>query len=288
MTRQLSPLLFVAPLGLCISVVVVGPAIATVVFSFTDWNGLSSPNWVGLDNYTALIQDEDFLSTLQHNLFYIGFFVTVPVAMALVGAFMLSRIRRLQLFFRTAYFLPYIFASVVNGAIWQFLLSPDLGLAQQLGQFGIHALDDVYFLGDESLSLASVAFVDNWQWWGFLLVLFMAAMQSVDTHLYEAARVDGAGPWQEFRHITLPSIQPTIALVLVVTVIWSFLAFDYAFVLTSGGPAGSSMLMSILLNRHAFVLNEAGYAAAMGIVMTGLTVGVIGVYAILRRRGWEI
>src|SRR5690606_1828204 len=180
--------------------------------------------------------------------YYAGFMLVVPIVLALGGAFLLSQVRRFRLLLRTLYFIPYIVASVVNASIWKYILAPETGLAAMLNGVGIHWLDDVYFLGDTDLALTSVAFVDTWHWWGFLVVIFLAAMQDVDSALYESARLDGANRLQEFWHVTLPAIRPTFVFVVVLTIIWSFLAFDYAYVLTRGGPADASMLVSILLN----------------------------------------
>lgn len=280
--------LFLLPLALVNVFVVLGPAIATMYYSLTDWNGLSSPTFIGFANYVELVHDTRFLNAVGHNLYYACFMLVVPITLALTGAYMLSKVRRFRLLFRTVYFVPYIVLSVVNASIWKYLLSPETGIAAGLNQIGIHWLDDVYFLGDQALVLTSVAFVDNWHWWGFLVVVFLAAMQDVDPTLYESARLDGATNAQEFWHVTLPAIRPTFVFVVVLTIIWSFLAFDYAFVLTRGGPADASMLVSILLNANAFSFQRAGYASAMGVAMTGFTVVVIMGYSWLRKRGWEI
>ena len=280
--------LFLLPFIALNVLVVLGPAAATVYYAFTDWNGLSRPHFTGLDNFRTLMHDAEFWTALQHNLFYIAFMLVVPISMALFGSFMLARVTRFRLLFRTLYFIPFVVASVVNGSIWKYLLSPEVGVSAQLDKLGIHVLDNVFFLGDTRLALPSVAFVDNWQWWGFLVVIFLAAMQDVSPSLYESARLDGASRWQEFRYITLPSIRPTLIFVVMLSIIWSFLAFDYAYVLTGGGPADSSILMSILVNRNAFQLNQAGYASAMGLVMTCFTVTVIAGFTFLRRRGLDV
>lgn len=280
--------LFLAPLAAVNIAVVLGPAIATLGYSFTDWDGLSGADFIGLANYLELASDGRFLGAVAHNLYYAGFMLVVPIVLALGGAFLLSQVRRFRLLLRTLYFIPYIVASVVNASIWKYILAPETGLAAMLNGVGIHWLDDVYFLGDTDLALTSVAFVDTWHWWGFLVVIFLAAMQDVDSALYESARLDGANRLQEFWHVTLPAIRPTFVFVVVLTIIWSFLAFDYAYVLTRGGPADASMLVSILLNANAFSFQRAGYASAMGVAMTGFTVLVLLVYSWLRRRGWEI
>ena len=276
------------PLVVVNLLVIVGPAAATVWYAFTDWSGIGAARFVGLANFRELLGDADFHQAASHYLVWTLFFLTVPIGMGLLGAFLLSRIRRFQVLFRIAYFIPYVIASVVNGAIWQNLLDPVLGVGAQLDKLGVPLLRDVNFLGNPSLALPAVAFVDNWHWWGFLVVLFPAAMGSVDRSLYEAARVDGASTWREFWHITLPGIRATLLFVALMTIIWSLLAFDYVYILTQGGPAGATELISTLLYKQAFTLNEAGYAAAMGVGMTSVVLVVVGAFLWLRRRGWEV
>jgi raffinose/stachyose/melibiose transport system permease protein len=153
---------------------------------------------------------------------------------------------------------------------------------------GVPFLDGVAFLGNKTLALPSVAFVDNWHFWGFLVVLFLSAMQSVDTELYEAARVDGASRWQEFRYVTLPGIRPTLVFVMLMVIVWSLLVFDYIWILTQGGPAGATEVVATILYKNAFARFDAGYAAAMGITMSFLSGFVVLGFFALRRRGWEI
>jgi raffinose/stachyose/melibiose transport system permease protein len=136
--------------------------------------------------------------------------------------------------------------------------------------------------------MPTVAFVDNWHWWGFLMVLFLAAMQNIPHELYEAARIDGASRWQEFWHITLPGIRPTLTFMILMSAIWSFLVFDYIWILTQGGPAGASEVLGTLVVKNAFYRFEAGYAAAIGLTMSALAGVMISIFLVLRRRGWEI
>jgi raffinose/stachyose/melibiose transport system permease protein len=268
--NRLIALLFILP-ALAINLLVIGgPGISNLYYAFTNWDGFSAPQFTGLDNLNRLVRDADFWNAIGHNFVYMLIFLTVPLVMGLTGAFMLSRIRRGAVLFRVIFFIPYLIASVVNAQVWKNLLDPTSGLAAQLDKIGIHWLDNVYFFGDSSLSLFSVAFVDNWTFWGFLVVLFLAAMQGVDASQFEAARIDGANAWQEFWHITLPGIRPTLTFVLIVISLWSLLAFDYAYVLTGGGPAGSSDLVSLLVNRTAFQSQEAGYAAFIALAMSVL------------------
>ncbi|MDM4762035.1 sugar ABC transporter permease [Galbitalea sp. SE-J8] len=277
-------MLFVAPALLVNLLVIAGPGVSSIVYAFTDWNGISAPRFIGVDNFVRLAGDDRFWNALTHNAIYLVVFLTVPLGMGLAGAFMLSRIRRGAALFRVLFFLPYIMVSVVNAQIWKNLLDPNTGVAAGLHRIGIDWLDDVYFLGDPALSLGSVMFVDNWHFWGFLVVLFLAAMGGIDGNLYEAARIDGANALQEFRHVTLPGIRPTIIFALTMIALGSLLAFDYGFILTGGGPAGSSDLAALLINRTAFQSLEAGYGSAMAITLSGLSGILLIVFAVLRRR----
>ena len=170
-------------------------------------------------------------------------------------------------------------ASVVNASIWRSILDPDSGLGHLL---------NLNPLGDPNLALWSVEFVNNWAWWGFLVVVFLAAMQGVDPKLYEAAAIDGAGATRQFFAVTLPGIRPTFAFLGLMTIIWSFLAFDYVYILTQGGPAGSTDLLSTVLYRDAFANLQGGYACAIGVVMALISGVVVGTYLVVRRaRRWE-
>jgi raffinose/stachyose/melibiose transport system permease protein len=271
---------FMLPLIVINVLVVLGPSVFALYYSFTEWSGIGTARWVGLANFAELAGDSEFHAALWHNILWTAFFLVVPMAMGLFGAFALTRIRRFRLLFRVVYFVPYIVASVVTAAIWQNLLSPDVGLGKVAG---------LNFFGSTTLALPTVAFVNNWAWWGFLVVVFLAAMQGVDPHLYEAAALDGAGPFRQFWSVTLPSIRPTFMFLGLMTIIWSFLSFDYVYVLTQGGPAGTTDVLSTLLYREAFASLRAGYASAIGVVMALISGVVVGVYLVMRsRKAWVI
>ncbi|MHA6630255.1 carbohydrate ABC transporter permease [Pseudonocardia sichuanensis] len=271
---------FMLPLILTNVLVVLGPSLSALYYSFTDWSGIGEARFIGLDNYIELVGDPEFLNAFWHNIVWTVFFLVVPMVMGLFGAFALTRIRRFRLLFRVAYFVPYIVASVVTAAVWENLLSSDVGIGEVLG---------INFLGNIDLALPTVAFVNNWAWWGFLVVIFLAAMQGVNPSLYEAAALDGAGPFRQFWSITLPSIRPTFMFLGLMTIIWSFLSFDYVYILTQGGPAGATDVLSTLLYREAFASLRAGYASAIGIVMGLISAVVVAAYLIIRKRkDWAI
>jgi raffinose/stachyose/melibiose transport system permease protein len=280
--------LFLAPFMLVNLVVIAGPAAATVYYSFTDWSGIGPARFIGLENYRELLSDPEFHTALIHNVAYTVIFLTVPIAMGLFGAFLLSRITRFAMVFRVLYFIPYVVASVVNASIWENLLDPYRGLGPELAKIGIPFLDGVSFFGNPDLALSSIAFVDTWHWWGFVAVLFLAAMSAIDRALYDAAKMDGATTWQLFRNVTLPGIRPTFVFIVLMTIIWSFLAFEYIFIITQGGPAGSSEVVSTYMYKQAFVFFHAGYASAAALGMVFVSLAVVGVFFVLRRLGWEI
>jgi raffinose/stachyose/melibiose transport system permease protein len=177
--------------------------------------------------------------------------------------------------------------SVITVSIWGNLLSPRRGLGAQLGKLGFESFNRAY-LGNPDTALLTIAFVDNWHFWVFLVVLFLAAMQGIATDLYDAAKIDGANRWQEFIHVTIPGIRPTLVFMFMMVAIWSFLVFDYVWLFTQGGPAGSSEVLGTMLYKEAFGRFEAGYASAIGLTISFFAAVILGIVAILRRRGVEI
>jgi raffinose/stachyose/melibiose transport system permease protein len=286
--KKIVPWLFVLPILLLHMLIAVGPSMAAVYYSLTKWSGIGAAEFIGLENFRhMLFEDADFKRAFLHNLVWLGLFLTIPILLALAAASLLAPIKRGGMLFRAILFIPYIVPSVVTASIWRNLLHPTLGIGGQLAKAGLPGFD-IAFLGQSSTALFAVAFVDNWHWWGFLMVLFLAAMQNIPPYLYEAARIDGATRWQEFRHITIPGIRPTLTFMILMTAIWSFLVFDYIWILTQGGPAGGSEVMGTLVYKNAFNRFEAGYASALGLTMSCFAGIMIAIFAVLRRRGWEI
>jgi raffinose/stachyose/melibiose transport system permease protein len=278
---------FVIPILLLNLIVIIIPSIFSIYIAFTDWSGYGDPVFSGLKNFQALFADRVFFKALGNNLIWTAIFLTVPIVMGLTGAYLLAGIKRGQIFYRLVFFIPYVISSVVNTQIWRFLLNPRSGIGAWLAQRGI-PIFDFAILGNRETALYGVAFVDNWHFWGFLVVIYLAAMAAVDTELYEVARLDGASRFQQFRFITLPSIRPTLVFTILMIIIWSSLTFDYIYILTQGGPAHASEVMSTYLYDQAFARFEVGYSAAVGVMMTIWVMITVGIFVILRKRGWEI
>jgi raffinose/stachyose/melibiose transport system permease protein len=286
--KKVLPWLFILPILVIHLVVVIGPSLAAVYYSLTDWSGIGAAEFVGLKNFRELIfEDMNYRRALGNNILWLGFFVTIPFGLALLAASLLASVRRGSMLYRTILFIPYILPSVITASIWRNLMSPSQGIGAELAKAGLPGLDYA-LLGNPQTALWAVAFTDNWHFWGFLMVLFLAAMQNISPDLYDAARIDGANRWQEFRFVTIPGIRPTLIFMLMMVAVWSFLAFEYIFILTQGGPARSSEVLAMYLYKQAFNRFEAGYAAAIGLTMSIFAGMVIGLFALLRRRGWEI
>ncbi len=259
-------MLFVLPALLINVAIILVPALLTVAMAFVTWDGTGAPSWAGLDNFRAVFADPVFLEALANNCKWTLIFLTIPIALGLLAASLLLAIRTGRTMLQVIFFLPVVIATVIIGRVWQGMIyNPSSGLFGWLRTHGITIADPLALPG---WSLYGVATVDLWHWWGFLAVIFFAAMRQVDAAQIEAARLDGAGLVALMRHILLPAIRPTILLMMIMTVIWSFLVFDFVYVLTQGGPAYSSEVLSTLSYRHAFYDFALGPAAVVALVIS--------------------
>jgi len=267
-------MLFLLPTLAINVVIILIPAIFTVAMAFVDWDGVGTPTYVGLDNFRAIFADPVFFTALLNNIKWTLIFLTIPIAIGLLASSLLLMARRGRTFFQVVYFLPVTIATVVVARVWQGMIyNPESGLVGWLKLHGVVLSDP---LAAPPAALYAVASVDLWHWWGFLAVIFYAALRQVDTAQIDAALLDGANFVQLVRYVLLPAIRPTIALMMIMTVIWSFLAFDFVYVLTQGGPAYSSEVLSTLSYRYAFYNYTIGPAAAVALVISffGLTATV--------------
>ena len=263
--------LFVIPtLVINVSVILL-PALLTVVLAFYRWDGISDPAFVGFGNFEKLWGDRIFWKALKNNAIWTVLFLTFPIIIGLVAASLLLIARRGRTFFQVVYFLPMIIATVITARIWQGMIyNPQSGIVALLDRYGFELNDP---LSKTSTALYGVAAADLWHWWGFMAVIFFAAMRQVPREQIESARIEGANYFQLMRWVMIPAILPTIALMMVMTVIWSFLVFDFIFIMTQGGPAFNSEVLSTMAYRKAFYELEVGYAAATALVISlfGLT-----------------
>ncbi|WP_166348280.1 carbohydrate ABC transporter permease [Phytoactinopolyspora limicola] len=247
------------------------PLVRSATFSFYEWDGLGSSTWVGLANYTAVFSDPTLRGAFFHALVLIVFYAVIPVSLGLLLAATMMRARRMRGLglFRVLIFLPQVVPMVVVAIAWRQIYGPEGPLNSLLRGVGLDGLARPW-LGDYTWALPSVGLVGTWVGTGLCFVLFLAGMAKIQRELYEAARLDGAGPLREFFTITLPSVRGELAVALTLTVIAALKTFDLVYVMTSGGPGNRTAVPSYEVYRHAFLIGEVGTAAALALVLTAI------------------
>lgn len=259
--------LFVLPAVLLYFTFKLAPMIGGLYVALLDWNGLDPARFVGLDNFGRMIDDNVIGMALSHNVQYAFGTVTGKIALSLVLALLINQGLRGRGFYRTALFMPVVMSFVVVGILWTWLLDTQFGLVNSLLRglgLGALAMD---WLGDTKTALGSLIGVDVWKWYGFHMVIFLAGLQSIPAHLYEAARIDGASRWRQFTSITLPLLQPVMLVNVTTSLMGAFNAFDIPYVMTEGGPANSTIVMALHVYVRGFKFYRFGYAAAMSYVL---------------------
>jgi multiple sugar transport system permease protein len=245
------------------------PALYSLYLSLFEWNGLSpTREFVGLANYARLLASGEFWNSLRVTLLYAGGVTLLALALGLGVAVLLNQPIRGQTLYRVLYFLPVITPTVASGVVWKYLFDPIQGVVNRsLGGVGITGPS---WLSDPSWALAAVVVVGVWKRVGFNMVVYLAALQGIPKTYYEAAQLDGAGPGQQFRHITLPLLAPTTFFLVVTALIDAFQVFDLVYVMTSGGPLGGTDVLGYYLYRQGFRYSELGFASAVAYVMFAL------------------
>jgi ABC-type sugar transport system permease subunit len=258
--------LLVAPAMLLTGLFFFVPMVLSLYWSFNSYNGLQPPQWVGGSNYADLAGDPSFRHAVKNSVVFTVVTMLIGPALGLVSALLLNRRIWARSFFRSVFFLPVTLSLVVVGTMWKILLAENGLINQALGLVGISGRA---WLDDPSTSLAAVSLASIWQGFGFETVIFLAALQTISADLYEAARMDGAGPFQSFKAVTLPSLRPTVFFVYVVGVIGALQAFDQMYVMTGGGPLGSTTTVVFYLVQRfqAFDLGHASAAAYLLVIV---------------------
>ena len=274
--------LFALPALLVNVCIILIPALLTLAAAFFFWDGVGTPVWAGLANFQSLSDDPVFWSALTNNFIWTAIFLIIPMCLALVMAAALMMAPHSRIVVQSIIFLPRILAAAITGRIFQgMIFSPVTGLLGWLNAHGFSISDP---LADPDRSLYAVAAVDIWHWWGFLAVVFFAAMRQISVDQIEAARLDGAGFFALLRYVLLPGIRPTLALMMILTVIWSFQVFEFIYIVTQGGPAYGSEVLATLAYRHAFFESDVGKATAAACVMSLFGLCATSVYLWLQSR----
>ena len=272
--RNATRWLYVLPALLMVVVFVYYPAFDNLRLSLFQWSSFSpNESFVGLQNYRDLAADPIFWSALFNNIAYAVVSVIVQVGGGLVLAAIVEEVvwPRLRGFFRTVLFLPAVMSLTVVGFLFYFLYEPNFGLVNQaLNAVGLGSLTHSW-LGEESTAIWSIIVMSQWQSTGYVMVLFIVAIQKIPRELYEAAYIDGATKVQAFRRITVPLVNDMLVLMLIVTVSGAFLVFNEVWVMTQGGPDNASHTLGTWLYKSAFFNDQLGYAAAIGSVIFAIT-----------------
>lgn len=268
-------LFFLLPSAVPLVVFTLAPMVNSLWVSLHDWNLVSPMKWVGLDNYADLLTSGDTWRVLGNTLFYILGYLPLVYVGGLGLAMLLNRALKGRTFFRAAYFLPVITSWVVVALVWQWLLNPSNGLVNQLVQPVLDGLNGLFgtdltapgWWTDPQWAMPSVILASAWKDLGFVMVILLAGLQAIPGDVLEAARVDGAGVWKRFWHITFPLLSPSTFFVLVISLINGFQVFDQVYVMTGGGPSGASQVVVGQIYDLTFRYGRAGDASALSWIL---------------------
>ncbi|NEE02270.1 sugar ABC transporter permease [Phytoactinopolyspora halotolerans] len=261
-----------------------GPMLISLYLAFTDYDIFTSPQWIGLGNFERMMDDQKFWDSVRITLIYVVVGTPVKLAAALAVAMLLNYRSKGTGFFRSAFYAPSLIgASVSIAIVWRAMFSTDGPVDGTLSSIGIDAGG---WVGDPTLVMPMMILLAVWQF-GAPMVIFLAGLKQVPGELYEAAAVDGAGPWRKFRSVTLPMLSPVVFFNLLLEMIHAFQIFASAYIIGSGtgGPAGATNFYTVYLYTRAFANNQMGYAAAMAWVLL-MAVGVLAFIMFRTSKGW--
>lgn len=278
-------LFFLLPSAVPLVVFSLAPMVSSLWVSLHSWNLISPMEWVGLDNYRALLTSGTTWRVLGHTLGYIAGYLPLVYAGGLGLAVLLNRAMRGRAFFRAAYFLPVVTSWVVVALVWQWLLNPSNGLVNQLIAPVLDGVNEVLgteltppgWWTDPQWAMPSVILASAWKDLGFVMVILLAGLQAIPGDVLEAARVDGANAWQRFWRITFPLLSPSTFFVVVISLINGFQVFDQVFVMTGGGPSGASQVVVGQIYDLTFRYGRAGEASALSWILFALILLVTAV-----------
>ncbi|WP_217632527.1 carbohydrate ABC transporter permease [Ruania alba] len=252
------------------------PSLSGAVYAFTDWSGLGEDlQFVGLDNFRSIFSDGQSLDALSNAILLTVMIVVVQNGVGLLLALGVNARLKARNVLRTIFFAPAVVSPVVVAFLWKYLFDPrqDQGINAILGMIGLDFLQQDW-LGDPDIALWAIGMTIVWQLAGYSMVIFLAGLQGIPKGLYEAAALDGAGPFWRFRSVTIPMLAPAITIVVMLSTIGGLKLFDQVFAMTNGGPGYATEMPSTLIYKEAFVYGNYGYSTAVALVLT-LLVGTI-------------
>jgi len=267
------PYALVSPYLIYFLAFVAFPVLFSVFLTFNEWNIISPMKFIGLANYERLIQDAYFYKSLFNTLKFLMIHIPLQILVSLSLAYLLNRNLKFRGFFRAAFFVPVVVSGVVVTIMWQQIYGYDMGILNQfLTWIGV---GKVGWLIDQDIAMASIAVMATWKNVGLYIILFLVGFQTVPPQYYEAADLEGASSWSKFWNITLPMINPTIFMVVVLSTIGGFSLFIEPYVMTSGGPLNSTLSTVLYIYKQGFFYYHMGYSATLGIVFAAIVMLVI-------------
>jgi ABC-type sugar transport system permease subunit len=273
--QNITPYLLVSPYIIHFITFIAFPVLFSFFLMFHKWNIIGPMQFVGLNNFSHLFQDRLFFRAILNTLTFLLIHIPLQIAVALFFAELLNQKIKLKGFFRAAFFLPVVVSGVVVTMLWEQLYGFDTGLINRtLVSLG---LGKVKWIISPEMAMPSIAIMATWKNVGLYIVLFLVGLQSVPPHYYEAADIDGATHWQKFWHITFPSINPTVFMVVILSTIGGFSLFIEPYVLTGGGPLNSTLSAVLYIYKQGFFYYHMGYAATLGFFFALLILTVIAI-----------
>lgn len=265
--------LYLMPVVIILFAFHVMPIFYSLVVSFYEWDLIGNPEYVGGGNYSRLFDDPMFYKSIWNTIYYAVLSVPLSITMSLAIALLLNNpIKGIGLY-RTIYFIPVITSINAVAIVWNFIYHPDFGLLNKI--LAIFSIEPRLWLQDPDWAMPCIIFMSVWKGLGYNVIIFLAGLQNIPKHLYEAARIDGASRWQQFRHITWPLLTPTTFFIFVISSIGSFQVFAQVYMMTPrGGPLKSTMVIVYYLYRKAFEQFEFGYALAAAFILFIITFSV--------------
>ncbi len=270
---KILPYLIVSPYLFHFFLFVAFPVIFSIVLTFHKWNIISPMEYTGLNNYVRLFSDKIFLKSILNTLIFLVIHIPLQIIIALFLAEVLNQNIKFRGFFRAAFFLPVVVSGVVVTILWQQLYGFDAGLLNRL-LISI-GLPKIGWLTDPNVAMASIAVMATWKNVGLYIILFLVGLQTVPPHYYEAADLEGASRAQKFFKITLPMINPTIFMVVLLSTVGGFSLFIEPYVMTGGGPLNSTISAVLYIYKQGFFYYHMGYAATLGLFFAAIIMGVV-------------
>jgi len=242
-----------------------GPVLAAIGISFSNWDVITPPTFAGLENYQNLLKDPTFRKALMNTVYYVGVMVPVSTVLSLGLALLLNQKLRAITWYRTAYFLPVVSSTVAVALVWSWIYSKDFGLLNYV--LRTLGLNPIAWLSSTRWAMPAVIIMGVWGILGEGMIIFLAGLQSISQSYYEAAEVDGASGWQKLWRITLPLITPSLFFFFIITMINAFQTFEQIYIMTRGGPVNSTTTIVYYIYRNAFRNFKMGYASSQAIVL---------------------